>query len=209
MNKTDGLILTIGHSTHTLDAFIALLQKHRVTALADVRSAPYSRFNPQFNRDSLTNALNKAGGIEYVYLGCELGGRSSDPECYENGRIRYDRVAATESFQHGLNRIVRDVIRCRMALMCAEKEPLDCHRTLLIAQALDERGVEVAHIHAGGELETHGEAMDRLLVRFNLRPEGDLFRTRKDLIAEAVDRQARRVAFVDESLANPSTGAIQ
>ncbi len=81
--------------------------------------------------------------------------------------------------------------------------------TLLIAQALDERGVEVAHIHAGGELETHGEAMDRLLERFNLRPEGELFLTRKALIAEAVERQARRVAFVDENPAKTSTGAIQ
>ena len=208
MNKTDIPILTIGHSTHTLDAFIALLQQHHVTALADVRSSPYSRFNPQFNRDSLVDVL-KAGGTEYVYLGCELGGRSADPECYENGRIRYDRVVATESFQHGLNRVVRGVVRHRIALMCAEKEPLDCHRTLLIAQALDERGVEVAHIHAGGELETHGEAMDRLLERFNLRPKDELFLTRKDLIAEAVERQARRVAFVDENPAKTSTGAIQ
>lgn len=206
MDKIDNPILTIGHSTHNLDAFIALLQKCHVNVLADVRSAPYSRFTPHFNRDSLVDAL-KTYGIEYLFMGDELGGRSKDPECYEAGRIRYDRVAATTSFQSGLDRVVRGSAKNRIALMCSEKEPLDCHRTLLVAQALDENGIKVAHIHANGELETHDDAMDRLLKQFNLRSEGELFLTREDLIAEAVDRQARRVAFVDENLAKTSSGA--
>ena len=92
--------------------------------------------------------------------------------------------------------------------MCAEKEPLDCHRTLLVAQALDENDLKVAHIHADGELETHDDAMNRLLKQFDLRPEGELFLTREDLISEAVNRQTRRVAFVDENLANTSSGVI-
>ena len=206
MDEIDNPILTIGHSTHNLDAFIELLQKNHVNVLADVRSSPYSRFIPHFNRDSLANAL-KAYGIEYLFMGDELGGRSTDPACYEAGRIRYDRVAATESFQSGLEHVVRGSAKNRIALMCAEKEPLDCHRTLLVAQALDERSIKVAHIHANGELETHNEAMDRLLKQFNLQPEGELFLTREDLIAEAVDRQTKRVAFVDENLANTSSGA--
>lgn len=207
MDKIDNPVLTIGHSTHDLDAFIALLQKHRVNVLADVRSAPYSRFTPHFNRDSLVNAL-KANGIEYLFMGDELGGRSTDPACYESGRIRYDRVAATASFQSGLDRVVHGSAKNRIALMCAEKEPLDCHRTLLVAQALDENDLKVAHIHADGELETHDDAMDRLLKQFDLRPEGELFLTREDLISEAVNRQTRRVAFVDENLANTSSGVI-
>ena len=199
MNEASGTVLTIGHSTHALDAFVALLQRHHVTAVADVRSAPYSRFNPQFNRDSFADALD-AQGIRYVYLGDSLGGRSGDPACYEDGRIRYDRVATTESFKRGLARVVHGAAKHRIALMCAEKEPLDCHRTLLVARALDERGVDVAHIHAGGGLERHREAMDRLLGILNL-PRDDLYRTREELIATAVSRQAERVAYVDDKLA--------
>ena len=199
MNEASGTVLTIGHSTHALEAFVALLQRHHVTAVADVRSAPYSRFNPQFNRDSFADALD-AQGIRYVYLGDSLGGRSGDPACYEDGRIRYDRVATTESFKRGLARVVHGAAKHRIALMCAEKEPLDCHRTLLVARALDERGVDVAHIHAGGGLERHREAMDRLLGILNL-PREDLYRTREELIATAVSRQAERVAYVDDKLA--------
>ena len=199
MNEASGTVLTIGHSTHALEAFVALLQRHHVTAVADVRSAPYSRFNPQFNRDSFADALD-AQGIRYVYLGDSLGGRSGDPACYEDGRIRYDRVATTESFKRGLARVVHGAAKHRVALMCAEKEPLDCHRTLLVARALDERGVDVAHIHAGGGLERHREAMDRLLGILNL-PRDDLYRTREELIATAVSRQAERVAYVDDKLA--------
>ena len=94
-----------------------------------------------------------------------------------------------------------------IVLLCAEREPLECHRMLLVAPALDERGVEVVHIHADGRLEPHGEAMDRLLDRFNLHPTGDLFRAtqpREELVAEAIELQARRVAFVDRKLAATS-----
>lgn len=206
MDEIDNPILTIGHSTHNLDALIELLQKNHVNVLADVRSTPYSRFTPHFNRDSLANAL-KTSGIEYLFMGDELGGRSTNPACYDAGHIRYDRVAATASFQSGLEHVVRGSAKNCIALMCSEKEPLDCHRTLLVAQALDENGIKVAHIHANGELETHDEAMDRLLKLFNLRPEGELFLTREDLITEAVNRQTKRVAFVDENLANTSSGA--
>ena len=199
-------VLTIGHSNHPLDTFIALLQRHHVTALADVRSAPYSRFNPQFNREPLAGSL-KREGIDYVYLGQALGGRSEDPACYEDGRVRYDRVAETETFRQGLDRVVQGAAEHRIALLCAEREPLECHRTLLVARALGQRGVEVAHIHAEGALESHEEAMDRLLQLFNLDPDGDLFRTaqpREELVAEAIALQARRVAYVDRNLAAPS-----
>ena len=196
MNETCGNVFTIGHSTHTLKAFIALLQLHDVTAVADVRSAPYSRFNPQFNREPFAEALG-GEGIRYVYLGNALGGRSEDPACYEDGRIRYDRVAATESFKSGLVRVVHGAAKYRITLMCAEKEPLDCHRTLLVSRALDEQGVDVAHIHADGRLEPHGEAMDRLLAVLRL-PREDLYATREELIATAVARQSQRVAHVND-----------
>ena len=204
MSATGNPVLTIGHSNHAQEFLIGLLRRHHVTALADVRPAPYSRFNPQFNRDALAAGLQKHG-IEYVYLGHGLGGRSDDPSCYENGRVRYDRVASTESFRQGLGRVVHGAADNRIVLLCAEREPLECHRTLLVARALDERGIEVAHIHADGGLESHGEAMDRLLDRFNLRSGDDLFRAtqpREKLVAEAVELQAKQVAFVDKNLAS-------
>ena len=201
MNEARGTVLTIGHSTHTLEEFIALLRRHDVTAVADVRSAPYSRFNPRFNREPFSRAL-EAEGIRYVPLGSELGGRSDDPACYdEDGRIRYDRVAATDSFGSGLARVVQGAARYRIALMCAEKEPLHCHRTLLVARALEREEVDVAHILADGKLEPHGETMNRLLDTRKLPREDDLSGTREEHIDTAIARQAQRFAYADDKRA--------
>ena len=199
-DTTTATVFTIGHSNHPLEAFVALLRRHRVSAVADVRSAPYSRFNPHFSRGALAAAL-KERGIEYVYLGRELGGRPDDTACYEKGRVRYDRVARTGRFREGVGRVVQGAGRHRIALMCAEREPLDCHRTLLVARALDERGVQVVHIHGDGTLEGHGAAVDRLLAKLDPQPDGDLFRrqqTRAALIDEAVALQTQRVGFVGD-----------
>ena len=150
-------------------------------------------------REPFAEAL-EAEGIRYVFLGNELGGRSENPACYEDGRIRYERVAATESFKSGLARVVQGTAKHRIALMCAEKEPLHCHRTLLVARALDAQGADVAHIHADGRLEPHGEAMDRLLDLHNLSREGDLSGTREELIDTAIAHQAQRIAHTDDKL---------
>ena len=192
-------VLTIGHSNHSLEAFLELLANHGVTAVADVRSAPFSRFCPQFNRDALSAAL-KDRGIRYTCLGRELGGRSADPACYRDGQIRYELLARTSLFRDGLAQIVDGAARHRTALMCAEKEPLDCHRTLLVARALAASGIAVAHILADGELEPHEKTLDRLLAQFDLSPTGDLFQSREELLAHALARQARRVAFVAEEM---------
>ena len=195
MSSDGSPVLTIGHSNHAAADFLALLRQHAVTALADVRSAPYSRFNPQFNRETLRRTLTDAG-IAYVYLGRELGGRSDDPACYRNGRICYDRVAETRNFKDGLRRLETGMAEHRIALMCAEKEPLHCHRTLLVSQALDADGVEVSHIHADGRLESHAGAMDRLLAAVQLPAEGDLLeQSRADLVATAIRWQAARVGY--------------
>jgi uncharacterized protein (DUF488 family) len=199
MSAQPNLVFTIGHSTHPIGEFLALLQEHGVTALADVRSAPFSRFNPQFNKDVLQRTL-KAQGIVYVYLGRELGARTEDPSCYENGRVQFSRLAQTSSFKDGLARIETGAGKQRIALMCAEKEPLECHRTLLVARALAERGIEVAHILADGSLERHESSMARLLEIVGL-PQEDLFRSRDQLIEEAMTRQEQRIAYVDENLA--------
>ena len=197
MSSPHNTILTIGHSNHSLETFIGLLVQHRVTVLADVRSAPYSRFNPHFNREPLATAL-KARKIRYVYLGRELGGRSDDPDCYEDGHIIYDRLAQTDHFRKGIERVMRGAVEHRIVLMCSEKEPVDCHRTFLVAKSLAEQGMDIKHIHADGRLESHVDAMQRLINRFSLEQEQqDMFsqqQSRTELIAEAVTRQAGRVA---------------
>ena len=192
MTREKRVVLTVGHSNHSLEAFVALLLQHGVTALADVRSAPYSRFNPQFNRKALDASL-EAVGIRYVFMGRALGGRPDDPSCYEDGRVRYDRLAKTPLFREGLERIVDGAGRERIALMCAEKEPLDCHRTILVGRNLAERGVTVAHILADGALEPHDETMGRLLDSAGL-PRQDLLQSREQLIEEALAHRKRRIA---------------
>jgi uncharacterized protein (DUF488 family) len=198
MSITGNKVFTIGHSTHSAEAFIALLRQHGVGAVADVRSSPYSRFNPQFNRDELEGAL-KATGIHYVFLGRELGARTEDRSCYEQGRVKYGRLASTPLFQSGIDRVQRGAERFRIALMCAEREPLECHRTLLVAKALAGRGVPVVHIHADGRLESHEATLDRLLKNADLA-EPDMYRTREDLLSQALARQEERIAYVDEGM---------
>lgn len=186
-------VFTIGHSTHTLARLLALLEQHGVTAAADVRSLPYSRMNPQFDREPLRDALRKAG-LAYVYLGKELGARREEAACYDGNRVDYERVADSSLFLHGLDRVQDGCAHFRIALLCAEKEPLDCHRTQLVSRRLEERGVPVIHIHADGGLETHAEALERLLDKLGLLRE-DIFRTREEIAAEAYRRQGRRMAY--------------
>lgn len=185
-------VFSIGHSTHTSQRFVELLKLHSITALCDVRSKPYSRTNPQFNRENLKRAL-RACDIVYVFLGRELGARSEDPCCYEQGRIQYDCLAKTEVFREGIERIQEGMKKYRLAMVCAEKEPLDCHRTILVARYLAAQGIEVQHIHADGRLESHADALTRLIRQLNLR-EDDMFRSREELLADAYKKQEERIA---------------
>ena len=191
-------VFTVGHSNHTQAHLLALLAQHAIGVLCDVRSTPVSRFNPQFDREELQRALPPRG-IRYLFLGKELGARSDDPACHENGRVRYERLALTEGFQRGLSR-VRDGVGkgLRIALMRAEKEPLECHRTILIARQLAAAGIDVHHIHADGRLETHGAALRRLISLLGL-PEHDLFHTREELEAEGYLRQEARISYEIET----------
>src|ERR1700742_2928764 len=123
------MIFTVGHSNPPIERFIGLLQPHGITALADVRSTPYSRFNPQFNKEKLQSAL-AAAGIRYVFLGEELGARTKDPSCYdEDGKVSYTKLARTDLFRKGIERLLTGMQQHRIAIMCAERDPLECHRT--------------------------------------------------------------------------------
>ncbi|MCP4384035.1 MAG: DUF488 domain-containing protein [Hyphomicrobiales bacterium] len=191
-------IYTIGHSNHELSTFMKLLKLHGITAVADVRSSPYSRYAPHFSKDSLSDYLRE-DDVKYVFLGRELGARASDPSCYENGRVSYDRLAATALFGRGIDRVVDGAESERVVVMCAEKDPLDCHRTFLVAGALAARGLPVAHILDDGSTETLDESMLRLLDRAGEQPE--LFASTAEQIATAVQRQVERIAYVDDDLA--------
>lgn len=194
-----GRLFTIGHSLHPIEEFVGLLLRAGVTAVADVRSAPYSRFAPQFNSDSLQTAL-KSNRIAYVFLGRQLGARPDDPGCYDNGRVRYSRLARTEIFRSGIQRLMKGADSHVVAIMCAEKEPLDCHRVLLVSRAVVAEGASVTHLLADGRSEDHAVTMARLVKMMGL-PERDLFRTPEQLIEVACAMQEERIAYVKDEKA--------
>lgn len=191
-------IFTIGHSTHPLEQFIALLRKHGITAVCDVRSAPYSRFNPQFNRETLRGTL-KRSRIDYVFLGDKLGARCKDPTCYRDGKVSYALVAKTPMFLEGLERVKRGAENYKVALMCAEKDPLQCHRTILVARNLAKEGVTIGHILADGGLETREQAEERLLGLAKI-PKVDLFLSHDELLERAYQYQANNIAYEEDRM---------
>lgn len=187
-------LFTIGHSTHSVDAFLALLHQHAITAVADVRSRPYSRFTPQYNRECILDFLSIAG-IQYVYLGQELGARREEPDCYVEAKARYDLIARTVLFQRGLDRLRRGIKSFRVALLCAERDPVTCHRTILVCRHLRKDIGTISHILESGSLERHEDAETRLLSICGL-PQQDLFLSREELVEQAYDIQGDRIAYV-------------
>jgi len=166
-------VFTIGHSNHARDRFIALLRGAGIEAVADVRSRPFSRRHPHFSRPALAKTL-EAEGIQYIFLGEELGGQPADPALLQNGAPDYERMAATEAFQRGLDRVAESAASHRAAIMCAEREPLECHRFLLVSRHLALRGARIDHILADGSIEEHGQTLQRLLAVTRLGA-GELF----------------------------------
>jgi uncharacterized protein (DUF488 family) len=187
-------ILTIGHSRHSLERFIALLEKAGVTGVADVRSAPVSRFSPYFNKAALAASL-AARGIAYEFCGKELGGRPDRAELYTKGVADYEKMAAAPEFRASLTRLMQVAEQYRFAAMCSEANPLDCHRCLLVGRALVEAGVEVGHILASGAVMPHAEAEDRLLQLAKLAEAGLLLSSRDERLAEAYRARAGKVAY--------------
>jgi uncharacterized protein (DUF488 family) len=188
------IIFTIGHSTHELEAFVSLLRQHGVEVIADVRSQPFSRL-PEYNRDVLDAALRREG-FRYVPLNRELGARRDERDCYVDGQAVYERVARLPLFQDGLERLVRGAQQHRIAIMCAEKEPLDCHRTILVARHLRSHGLRIQHILADGSIEEHTDTERRLVRRMDVAP--NLFEpelTEADLIEQAYDARGRQIAY--------------
>lgn len=187
-------IFTIGHSNHPTEKFLDLLRMNGITAVADVRSSPRTRVNPDFSQPHIETVLSGAG-INYVFLGDELGARSSDERCYEKGRVRYDRLAKQTMFQEGLDRIEIGAEKYRIALLCAEKEPLECHRCILVSRHLTRRNLEVSHILADGSTETHQETIVRLRNSLGLMIQRDMFMTDDELTNMAYSLQEEKIAY--------------
>ena len=185
-------LFTIGHSNRGGEEFIALLTEYNITAVADVRSSPYSSRNPQFNKDVLREAL-KEKHIDYVFLGEELGARRIERECYDGAVASYELIAKSPLFQSGINRIRRGLESHRIALMCAERDPLTCHRAILVCQYLksDQR---IEHILDHQESEEHSKAEMRLLKLVGLSS-NDLFYSVPELIEQAYELQGAKIAY--------------
>ena len=138
-------------------------------------------------------------GLAYEYMGGVLGGRPADRSCYDaGGRVLYERVAENDLFDDGIRRIMRAADERRVAPFRTEKEPLECHRILPVARALDARNVKATHIFADDGSEDHGTTLDRLRQIHKLPSNGDMFRSRADVILEALARQGQKFTYVAE-----------
>ena len=185
-------LFTIGHSNLAAERFVALLKEAGVTAVADVRSVPFSRWCPWFSARALAERLGQ-DGIGYLAFGNSLGGRPRDPTLYSDGIADYEAMAASPEFRAGLEQLLHTMTHHRVCLLCAEREPLDCHRCLLVSRALAARGLAVGHILADGAIEPHA-ATEKRLLRLAGGEEDDLFGDPGARLAEAYRRRAHAVA---------------
>jgi uncharacterized protein (DUF488 family) len=145
-------VWTVGHSNHDVETFLALVQRHQVAHLVDVRSHPYSRYAPQFNRDELRASI-EACGIRYAFLGSALGGRPRrEDQLDADGHALYDMMAAEPTFNEAIDGVLRGASEHRIALLCSCGAPHECHRRLLVGKVLCDRGAELRHILPDGNV---------------------------------------------------------
>ncbi|MEN9894535.1 MAG: hypothetical protein RIR97_387 [Pseudomonadota bacterium] len=189
------VVFTIGHSTLSYERFLELLRQHSINAVADVRSMPFSKHFPQFNRDALHAEL-KSDKIHYVFLGDELGGRPKSRNLYLNTTADYEKMAMTDSFRSGIERVASGAQKYRLSLMCSEHDPLDCHRCLLVGRALKGRSMHVHHILSSGDIVDQDEIERKLLV-MSKNDKADLFASESDLVSAAYRYQSMRVAYAE------------
>lgn len=196
-------LYTIGYSCHTIESFVAALIKNKIEAVADVRSQPFSKFKPEFNRPTLTLELSKHG-LKYVFLGQECGARIDEPSCYVNGKADYSRIAKSELFLKGLDRIEKGLQKMSIALMCAEKDPIACHRTILICHSLKYRVTDIKHILCDNTIEAHEQAEKRLRMKYKLDTP-DMFMDDNNLLEQAYLLQGQEIAYKLNSVAEEGT----
>lgn len=186
-------VLTIGHSTLPYERFLALLRHSSVNAIADVRTSPFSRHFPHFNRDALRREL-RSDNVAYVFLGEELGGRPKGEQFYHNGVADYEQMARTELFSRGVERVIGGAKKYRIAMMCSEHDPLDCHRCLLVGRTLHERSVNVRHILGTGTIVDQRQVEERLM-QMSGKSDHDFFEAPAKRLAAAYRDRAMKVAY--------------
>jgi uncharacterized protein (DUF488 family) len=191
-------LFTIGHSNLELRDFLGALVRQEISVLCDVRSRPGSFRFPQFNRGPLEAQLATAK-IRYEYLGERLGGRPNDPQYYlPDGQADYAARRRAPDFQENVEQVLALCRKHATALMCAEEDPLHCHRFLLICPALTARGIAPIHLRRGGAPESQGDAEDRLLELHGFADvtSDSLFaQGREAALEDALRLQAERYAF--------------
>lgn len=198
MSKEMGQCYTIGHSTRPIARFMQLLERNGVNCVVDVRSQPYSRFAPQYNRETLRNALKEIGN-HYIYMGKELGARHHEPHLlFPDGKVDFEKVRQSLDFQDGIRRLLTGLSSgYRIALMCSEYDPFDCHRFVLVSHELGQRGVEIAHIYDASKVIPHSQLEERLLQTYGqLDLFGDSTGSRDQELADAYRQRNREIAYV-------------
>ena len=193
-------VLTVGHSTLGYESFLSTLRQADITAIADVRSSPYSRHNPQFNRDTLKSEL-RLDGIAYVFLGEELGGRPKRRDLFCDGVADYEKMAATPTFAAGLERVVAGAQKYRIAMMCSEHDPTECHRCLLVGRALHEKNIAVRHILSDRTIVPHSE-IERRLLALSGKTNEDFFENNINRLALAYRKRSLAVAYSERKPAS-------
>jgi uncharacterized protein (DUF488 family) len=194
-------IFTIGHSTNSIERFIGMLRDAQITAIADVRSSPWSRHNPHFNRPDLKSSLRSCG-IDYRFYGKQLGGRPTDPSLFHGSTADYEAMARTSEFGEGLGMVLAGSAKHRLALMCSEHNPLDCHRCLLVGRALAERGAPVRHILSDGAIVSQQQIEEQLLA-LSGRSTEDFFVPRTEQLRAAYRDRSLKVAYSEAGAEHP------
>ena len=194
---------TLGHSSQPFERFSSLLRSSGITAVADVRSSPYSRHFPHFNRDNLKEYL-KRDGISYVFMGKELGGRPADPKLFVNGVANYEKMSETTSYKNGLERVIRGASEHRIALVCSEAHPLDCHRCLLVGRSLIEGKHEIDHILPDGSIRSQNR-IETDMVAMTGRVDPDFFMSASEIVDAAYRERASQVAYSNVIRSRPDT----
>ena len=208
MCTSSNSIYTIGYSGYhqNLNGFVSDLAAHGISVVADVRTSPYSKYAAEFNRESLEAFLH-AKGIKYIFMGNELGARPSDRACYVNGSVDYDKIQESDLFQNGLKRLQDGIAKgVIIALLCAEKDPICCHRNILVARALVKLGVEVRHLIQlrSGEpavVEESSDSESRLFEECDMDQlsQGDLFMSNDERIEHAYRVRFKEIAYREEN----------
>ena len=188
-------IHTVGHSNLSAESLVGMLKRRGITQVIDVRSTPYSRYLPQFNRNNIRVTLER-NSIGYTHMGDALGGRPQDDRLYDrNGRANYGLMAQEKAFQDAILQVEQVAEDSHTLLMCTEADPLHCHRTLLVSQELTSRGANIIHLMRDDQQESHEETMEKLLAVWKLLRDGNAEMTRRQLVEETVRNQAAEVAY--------------